>query len=185
MPTRQRPSAHPGPRVRGSSLVEAMVVLALLAVLVGAAVPGLEAMRERRHLAGAAALLETDLQLARTAAVARGSVLRLDFASTPAGGSCYVLHTGSAGACSCTAAGEAPVCSAGVEALRHAHYRAGLPVRLQSNSASIAFEPHQGTVTPTATVRVVGRSGQAVHQIVNVMGRVRSCSPSLPGHPPC
>jgi type IV fimbrial biogenesis protein FimT len=36
-------------------------------------------------------------------------------------------------------------------------------------------------------MKVQGRSGAAVHQIVNVMGRVRSCSPepALPGFRAC
>ncbi len=39
------------------------------------------------------------------------------------------------------------------------------------------FDPVRGTTTPTATVRVVAADGRAIHQIVNIMGRVRACSP--------
>jgi type IV fimbrial biogenesis protein FimT len=77
------------------------------------------------------------------------------------------------------------VCSGGAQALRSVRY-AGEPVRLASNSRSLAFEPTQGTVTPTATVRVAAAGGEAVHQIINVMGRVRSCSPNgVAGYKPC
>jgi type IV fimbrial biogenesis protein FimT len=40
---------------------------------------------------------------------------------------------------------------------------------------------------PTGTLRVVGAGGREVHHIINVMGRVRSCSPSpaLPGYRTC
>jgi type IV fimbrial biogenesis protein FimT len=98
--------------------------------------------------------------------------------------SCYVVHTGAAGDCDCSAAG-APVCAPAVEVLRVVRYDSETPLRMQSNSASIAFDPLQGTVTPTATVRVTARNGEAIHQIVNIMGRVRSCSPTLPGYKPC
>ena len=37
--------------------------------------------------------------------------------------------------------------------------------------------PCKGTVTPTATLRVEARDGRAIHQVVNLLGRVRSCSP--------
>jgi len=30
---------------------------------------------------------------------------------------------------------------------------------------------------PTATLRIEARDGRSVHQVVNLLGRVRSCSP--------
>jgi type IV fimbrial biogenesis protein FimT len=35
----------------------------------------------------------------------------------------------------------------------------------------------RGTVTPTGTVTVATANGRALKQTVNIMGRVRSCSP--------
>jgi type IV fimbrial biogenesis protein FimT len=51
----------------------------------------------------------------------------------------------------------------------------------------MAFDPLHGTATPTATWRVIARDGRAIHHVVNVMGRVRSCSPdaAVPGHRAC
>ena len=50
-------------------------------------------------------------------------------------------------------------------------------VQVRSASKSVAFDPLKGTVTPTATLRVEARDGRAIHQVVNLLGRVRSCSP--------
>jgi type IV fimbrial biogenesis protein FimT len=50
-------------------------------------------------------------------------------------------------------------------------------VQVRSASKSLTFDPVKGTVTPTATLRVEARDGRAIHQIVNLLGRVRSCSP--------
>jgi type IV fimbrial biogenesis protein FimT len=49
------------------------------------------------------------------------------------------------------------------------------------------FDPLHGTSSPTATLRVLGMNGRAVHHVINLMGRVRSCSPSttVPGYPAC
>jgi type IV fimbrial biogenesis protein FimT len=64
-------------------------------------------------------------------------------------------------------------------------------VTLRANVRSILFDGAKGTTTPTGTLRLIGRDGAAIHQIVNIMGRVRSCSPPqpsgarLPGYPPC
>lgn len=49
------------------------------------------------------------------------------------------------------------------------------------------FDGTRGTVSPTGTVRVIGSDGRALHKVVNVMGRVRTCSPqrSISGYRPC
>ena len=173
-------------RTRGVTLVEAAVVLSVTAILVGLAVPSFEQARQRRHLEGAAQLFETDVQHARSLAVARQQTVRLSFDATEGAG-CYVVHTGAANACTCGTNGAA-VCSAGAEALRTVSLDRGAHApTLRANVRSIAFDAVRGTVTPTVTVRLVAPGGEAIHQIVNVMGRVRSCSPepALPGHRAC
>lgn len=171
-------------RQRGLSLVELLIPLAVAGVLLGTALPSLQGAIQRRHLEGAAAQLETDLQLARSAAVAANRVLRLDIVGgAPA--ACYVLHDGPVGSCTCGAAGI-PVCEDGVESWRSAHFGPGRPVQLAANVRSIAFDPVKGTVTPTATLRLDAGVGQ-LRAVVNVMGRIRSCTPdaALPGLPRC
>ncbi len=169
---------------RGWTLVEALISLSITAIALGAAVPGFEAARERRHLDGAAAQFETDLQLARGLAVLHNRTVRVSF-GTDSAGSCYVVHSGGPGDCTCNAGGAA-TCSPGAEALRSMGYPSDLPITLTSNAASMAFEHVRGTVTPTSTVRITGR-GRAVHVVTNIMGRVRSCSPTsaVPGYPAC
>jgi type IV fimbrial biogenesis protein FimT len=182
-----RPAAHDARRShRGVTLVEAAVALAVTAILVGLAIPSFEQARQRRHLEGAAQLFETDVQHARSLAVARQQTVRLSFDATAGAGCCYVVHTGAANACTCAADGAA-VCSAAAEALRAVRLDGASAPTLRANVRAIAFDAVRGTVTPTVTVRVVAPGGEAIHQIVNVMGRVRSCSPApaLPGYPTC
>lgn len=184
------PTCHPLPvtqaaRQRGVSLVESLIVLAVIAITLGSALPGFEQARERRHLDGAAAQLETDIMYTRSLAVAQNQGVRIGFESLQSG-TCYTVHTGAANACSCAANGVA-ICSAGAEAIRTVHFPAQGPVALRANVRSILFDPRLGTSTPTGTLRVVGSGGAAIHQIVNIMGRVRSCSPaaSVAGYPRC
>ena len=58
----------------------------------------------------------------------------------------------------------------------------GLPansgVLLTGLQRPVVFDGRKGTVTPTATLRLTARDGRAIHQVVNIMGRVRSCSPA-------
>ncbi len=172
-------------RQRGVTLVETSVVASLVAVITGIAVPSFEGAIQRRHLEGAAAQLETDIHHTRMLAVARNAPLRISF-EAGAGGSCYVIHTGSAKQCSCNADGTA-TCQGEAQAVRSVHFTVGDPVSLKANSNSVLFDPATGTNTPTATVKLTAHNGAAIHQIINIMGRVRSCSPApaLSGYVAC
>lgn len=169
----------------GLTLVEAAVVMAIAAIAVTSAAPSLRGFIDRQRLAGAAAQLATDLQYTRAESVLRHDGLRFSIKSGP-WGQCYIVHTGDADQCSCAA--DAPAqCTAGAQSLRSVRFAATEAISLQSNVASIRFDPLHGTCTPTGTLKVVGAGGLAVHQIVNLMGRVRSCSPqgAVSGHASC
>jgi len=185
-PSRQ-PAApvRPTRRQRGLTMLESLIAVFVTAVALGSALPSFEQTRERRHLEGAAAQLETDIMHSRSLAVAQNQGVRMGFESFAAG-TCYTVHTGAANACTCNASGAA-TCSPGAEAIRTVYFPAQGPVALRANVRSILFDPRLGTSTPAGTLRVVGRSDAAIHQIVNIMGRVRSCSPegSVPGVPRC
>jgi type IV fimbrial biogenesis protein FimT len=170
---------------RGLSLIEVAVVLAVTAVLAGTAAPSLADFIGTRRLDAAAAQLATDIQFVRTDAVARNQPVRLSFFNA-AEGSCYVIHTGAAALCSCAASGPAN-CTGGAVQLKTVQLPARDKVGVQANTGSVLFDPLHGTASPTATVRLLGMNGRTVHHIVNVMGRVRSCSPlnAMPGYAAC
>lgn len=172
-------------RQRGVTLVEACTVLAVLAVLVSTAAPNLQGLIDSRRLDGAATQLATDIQFVRTEAVARNLPVRLSF-HVIADGSCYVVHTGNADQCDCNAPGPA-TCSGDARQIKTVALTAADRVSLQTNVASVLFDPLHGTSTPTGTLRLVGQQGRAVHHVINVMGRVRSCSPqgAMPGYRAC
>jgi type IV fimbrial biogenesis protein FimT len=169
-------SVNPTRRQRGVTVLESLIAVSVTAVALGSAVPGFEQARERRHLEGAAAQLETDILYTRSMAVAQDRGLRIQFRSESTG-TCYVVHSGAAGACQCGGDGTTQ-CTAGTMVLRSAHFIGGGPVAVRANVGSILFHPVHGTSTPTGTLRITTRSGAAVHHVVNIMGRVRSCSPN-------
>jgi type IV fimbrial biogenesis protein FimT len=178
-PPRQTRNQH------GITLVEACTVVAVLAILASTAAPNLQGLIDSRRLDGAATQLATDIQFVRTEAVARNLPVRLSFHATT-DGSCYVLHTGNADQCDCGAPGPA-TCSGDARQIKTVALTAADRVSLQTNVASVLFDPLHGTSTPTGTLRLVGPQGRAVHHVVNVMGRVRSCSPlgAMPGYRAC
>ena len=162
-------------RQRGVTLIEACIVVAISSVVLGTAVPGMQGLIDARRLGGAAAQLATDVQFVRTEAVVRNRAVRLSFHAS-ADATCYVVHTGAAAQCSCDASGPA-VCSDGAEQIKTVRLPAAERVSLQANVGSVLFDPLHGTSTPAGTLRLVGTQGREVHHIINIMGRVRSCTP--------
>ena len=172
-------------RQTGLTLIECLIGVSIIGMAAGAVVPSFGRMTEKRHLEGAAAQLETDLQFSRSMAVTLDEPLRLRV-QQDAGGSCYVVYRGSANSCSCTS-GSAPVCSAPEALVRGVRLPVPAGVQVQANVSSMLFSPLQGTVTPTGTLRLTGREGRSLHVVVNLMGRARTCSPggAVSGYPTC
>lgn len=159
---------------RGLTLVELAAVLAVIGVLAGAVMPSWQGFLDRRALAGASARLGADLQYLRSAAVARNEPLRIGF-QTGAAASCYVIHTGPAGACDCLSA-TAVRCTDGAQALRRLHLDAAQGVHLRASTPSLRVDPRQGSFSPTGTLRLQSREGSTVAHVINLLGRVRTCA---------
>ena len=170
-------------RQRGLTLVEATVVASVVAVVAAAAAPRMNGLLDTRRLHGFATQLAADLQLARNEAIQRNQPVRL---SQHAASGCYVVHTGGAAACHCAATGPA-FCDAGATQIRTVRWSAAERVGVSANATSILFDPQHGTASPAATLRVVGADGRAIHHVVNLMGRVRSCAGQghVPGYRAC
>ncbi|HEY4067670.1 MAG TPA: GspH/FimT family pseudopilin [Burkholderiaceae bacterium] len=172
-------------RQHGVTLIEASIVVTIGAILAASALPSWQETMAARRLNNVASGLADDLRLARSSAVARNQALRVSFYARN-DGSCYVIHTGAANQCDCAAAGPA-ACSGGAQALKTVVVSHADHVVLASNVASMRFDPLHGTVTPTGTVRLMGANGRELHDVVNIVGRVRTCSaaPAVPGFVAC
>ncbi len=170
---------------RGLSLVEAAVTTAVAAVITAQLVPGLSHAVQRRHLEGVATALRTDIHFARSQAVALNRPVRMSFDSS-VGAGCYVIHSGNDAACTCSANGT-PQCAAGTEVHRSVWLPAQSAASVSSNVKSMLFDSAKGTVSPAGTVKVQSKDLGAVHQVVNILGRVRTCSPkpALSGYTTC
>ncbi len=170
---------------RGLTLIEACATLAVVSVLVTAGWPSLKPTLDRKALQGLAAEMAADLHHARGEAVAKQEGVRVA-AQTAEGGSCVVVYSGPANACRCGDA-AAPVCEAEGQPITYRFLAASSGLAVAANVSSLRFDPRLGTATPAGTLRVVSSSGEAVHHIVNLVGRVRSCSPgaAVPGFQAC
>jgi type IV fimbrial biogenesis protein FimT len=170
----------------GGSLVESLVVVAIGSALMVFAVPAMKELVVTKRMEGIAVELATDIQYARGDAVARNRPLRLRVQSD-AGGSCYLLYTGSAGDCSCSSSGLSNCTNATQSVVKSVHLMAAGGVHLQSNVPSMLFDPHRGIVSPTGSLTLSSHGGKHLRQIVNILGRSRTCSPdgTVAGYPIC
>lgn len=99
----------PTVRRRGFTLVELLVVVAVLAVILTLAAPSFRSMIEMQRLRSITSQLVTDLQFARNEAVQRNTLLRVSFEKND-DMTCYTLYTSPAlgNRCDCRhGAGEA------------------------------------------------------------------------------
>lgn len=161
----------------GFTLVEMLTTLSIVGAAVATTVGHWTPLLMSRGVQGAAGRLATDLHFARSEAVSRGDGVRLTLAPSPGGSVCYVIHTGPAASCDCRQSAGA-ACTAGATLLKRVHFgEDGLAAQVTSSSRSIRFDGTLGTVTPTASITLAGGDGRSLRHVVNIMGRVRTCSP--------
>ena len=173
-------------RQRGVTAVESMMVLAIIGILAGVTMPDAEPVRQRAELIGLASQVETDVHLSRSEAVARNRTVHFTLQQAAGGGACYQVHLGSTPACTCDDLLAQRCNDNGL--VRSQALPANSRVTVLGNVRTMSFDPLKGTVTPTGTLRVVARDGQALHQVIGLLGRVRTCSPgggSALGAPAC
>ncbi|MFG5409513.1 hypothetical protein ABXN37_17255 [Piscinibacter sakaiensis] len=84
-------------------------------------------------------------------------------------------------------AGRLPGCDGGAVALVARHWPARDRIRVEANVGSMLYDPVQGTTSPAGRLQVLDSRGQGITHVVNLSGRLRSCSPqaAVPGYRSC
>jgi type IV fimbrial biogenesis protein FimT len=174
---------------RGVTLIELLIVAAVLLVVLGSLLPSFRGVFERREMEAAAAQWQMDLVHAKTLASSMNRSVRVGFFDDAVRGSCYVVYAGPLGGCGCAPERGAvqPTCANGAQAHRVAQFGNGAAVRLQANVRTMTIDEDLNTVTPTGTLRWQTAGSGGLNQVVNLHGRVRICSPEgrVPGYRRC
>lgn len=169
----------------GFTLIELMVVLAVLGVLTALALPSYSEIVERRKLNAAGENLFADLMYAKTEAIKRNLPIRLTFTGT---GTTWCYGIAVNAACDCT--DNVPACEieSGVQKIvNQSDYEVVSVDAGDSTLANdfISFTPLRGFVNQKSLQFSVG-SGAELRVVVSSLGRIRLCSDTTTfGHPTC
>lgn len=179
-------------RQRGLTLIELIVVIAIAAILLTVAIGGFGTMFSRKRLEGAAAEIATQLQLARTEAVARNVPTRVSF-----GTNCHVVHTHPFANTPATTCNGATVTAGAANVVTIAAFQREVnDVTVTREPAGTPLQYYQfdnltgrmGTDGGTGHGILVGSAAGSwqLRVLVEATGRVQLCTPSgLPGYAAC
>lgn len=182
-------------RHRGFTLVELMVVVALVVVLISLSAPSIRRLIDTQRVNSTNAQLVTDLQFARSEAATRNALVRLTFRSN-ASTSCYTIYTynpnisGALSRCNClltpacTAVGSTEIRTVSVPSDTGVLIRPGAMMPIE-----FAFEPVTGALykiptdffTPPLNQYVLDTSIDAERKLrttIALSGRPTVCAPA-------
>jgi len=163
---------------RGFTLLELLSCLALMALIACLALPPMQRWQDNRRLEMATRQLGADLRFAREQALVGRQTVRVGFRSFGLHSACYVVYRGAAGACRCLEGDPGrSACEGDAAALLSTSLPPSGRLRFVANVETMSFDPLHGTSTPAATLQLASPGGPALRQVVNLLGRVRTCSP--------
>ncbi len=152
----------------GLTLIELMVVIAVLAILLSVALPSFQNTMDRRRVIGAADILLADMRYAQSESVKRNVTVSVDF--TTGSSWSYTINTDP------------------VKTTSGADYRGtSLAATLTGGGATMTFSPLRGTVSGTpALILVTSELGNTLGVEVNALSHMRLCTTSGMGsYPAC
>jgi prepilin-type N-terminal cleavage/methylation domain-containing protein len=179
-------------RQRAFTLIELMVVVAVLAIIATLAAPSFRELILMQRLRGSNAQLVTDMQFARAEAASRGTLLRVSFRAD-ASVNCYTLFTSPSNVSRCDCLlGAGTACPANLTEVRTVTLPLDRSIRLAPPAAqpnkAFAFDPTTGGIytIPTDDVSVPLDAfviqtyiddARKLNTVINRAGRPQVCAP--------
>ena len=181
---------------RGVTLIELMVVVALVVIVISVAAPSFRRMIDTQRVIGMNAQIVTDMQLARSEAATRGVKVRVTFKNSIAT-TCYTMFTYTSNAlqCNCLLADPCAGLPAGYTAIKTRYFPKDVTLRVfpntatnKNNAAEFAFEPLAGGLYTIPldfawepldkfTIRTFVGSDLELNTVIGQSGRPMVCAP--------
>ena len=192
----------PGAPARGLTIIELIIVVAVLGVLIALVAPSLRSMISAQRVRGVNTELVTDMQHARSEAARRNQDVRVAFQNS-SGLSCYVAYTepasATSGSCDCSLTPGSNVCASPRVEIKTVQLPQADGVSLAATSSDgpvLNFSRSSGALLPTVAasgvpndfvVEVSGTPRGKLRTQVGMSGRPSVCSPdgSISGTATC
>ena len=164
----------------GFSLVELMVVIAVLAIIAAVALPSFQGMRDAARVRSAVEAVYSQLQFARSESVKQNRDL---FVSVTTGASWCVGISNVTG-CACGTPGSCQFGPAGALAENNVLAENFVGVSLASNLTEFLIDNRRGGTAAAATLTLTGGSSKTGSVTISPLGRVSICG-NAGGYPSC
>ncbi|GHD63489.1 GspH/FimT family pseudopilin [Jeongeupia chitinilytica] len=165
----------------GLSLIELMIVVALLGIVLSIAAPNLAGFIQSKRLGSAAENLAGDLQYARSEAIKRNLSTYVIFRRST-NNWCYGVSTSNA--CDCS---TSPATSCDLKTVQGSDYRNVALAAAITNGTSVSFDRVRGM--PSGALSVELGNGPTLRTTINAIGRGQVCAPDsshpVAGYKPC
>lgn len=182
--------------LNGFTLIEMMVVLAVLAIIVTTAVPGMGNFLDSNKLRGATSQFYSDMQYARSESIKRNVNVSVSVTSNGDTSWCYGISINTGCDCTITDPTNINACvlpQSGEDILKVGSSADFTGIRLISPSGSnqtvATFDFVRGVATTTGTVVFESHNALETHIDVTALGKINACTPTgvknLTGYSTC
>lgn len=170
--------------ITGFTLVEAMVVIAIIAILAAVAGPAYQNAINSTRVKSAAEAVYSQIQFARSESVKQDRNL---FVTVQGSGTTnWCMGISNATGCDCNTAGSCSFGPVGGLAERNLMGADFTSITLAANATELQFNSRRGaTVSGGGTITVTGSTGMNTSIVTSTLGRVRICGGNVGGYPAC
>jgi len=170
--------------MRGFTLVELMIAVAVLAILAVAVAPSFNGFFDRYRVTRAADTFSSFLINTKSEAIKRNKPVRTVITSS-GGGATWCAGMTENATCDCSTAGACQI-DAADRVISSASFK-GVKLKSPATGFAFDFKPQRGVLLDNETVELESADGLALKVIVSRVGRIKLCSPNgkVGGYPAC